>query len=119
MRDFFWKHRINLNLKFVTDASYLGSDYAENWAHIREDGDRGTTFHMHEWAFKLSGNPLRNVCSTFVHEFGHLLGLPDEYPEAELDLGEWDSVMRDAHGSPSTVKSYPRHLRIMLGDFCS
>lgn len=118
IRNFFWRYRINLDLRFTADGTGLTSADTENFLNLRKNGERGPTFSMHDWAFELGGHPLTSACSAFTHELGHMLGLPDEYPEATDKVGEYDSIMRECHRPPDSLRFYPRHLKIMLGELC-
>ncbi|MFC1523115.1 hypothetical protein ACFL6Y_11960 [Elusimicrobiota bacterium] len=59
-------------------------------------------------------------CGIAIHEFGHLLGLPDEYIDAQTSnksfIGEENSVMRDY--KPINAALYPRHIKSILDPLC-
>lgn len=121
MAGFFARYGILLDLNFrhAPDRdNALGSELDLN---VREAGERGATFNASNWAFSLDGSPLTDTCSVFTHEFGHLLGLVDEYPdeiEPNRQLGELDSLMRNCHCRVHDTRFYLRHIRTMLEGAC-
>ncbi|MFC1523073.1 hypothetical protein ACFL6Y_11750 [Elusimicrobiota bacterium] len=59
-------------------------------------------------------------CKTCLHEFGHLLGLPDEYEDGACPnrtyIGETDSLMRNP--DHRRAKLYSRHIKTITDPLC-
>ncbi len=124
VREFYMRHEIFLQLELL-DAGNPKAVRPGDPAYVnfRKSGFRVTSFNMSNWAFEMDGVPLSNevACTVFSHEFGHMLGLRDEYPDSSVEhrtLGADDSVMRSCHLSPDEAKLYPRHLRTILKRGC-
>ena len=118
MTNFFGKHGIRLDLSF----NYTDAGPAD--VSIRTVGTRGATYNMTNWAFGINERSLSvtEACTTMTHEFGHLLGLKDEYPEEGLMnriVGDANSIMRTAHCEPELVKFYSRHVKEILFPLCT
>ncbi|MCC7441163.1 MAG: hypothetical protein IT285_06005, partial [Bdellovibrionales bacterium] len=63
------------------------------------------------------------LCSVLTHEFGHRLGLSDEYVESGMTCPtrggfEADSMMNGGTVSIHVYRWYPRHLERVFGSAC-
>mgnify|MGYP003394534920 CR=1 FL=1 len=119
---FYWRHSIDLKLTLYREGE-TGIPKDTSVITIREMGERGESFNVWEWAFGMGGKsyPLDTICSTMLHEFGHVLGFPDEYEDSKVPdrvLGDKDSIMRSAWTTPDALKLYPRHIEPMLSPLC-
>jgi hypothetical protein len=56
-----------------------------------------------------------------LHEFGHRVGLPDEYVDAECqdrDQGEPDSIMNNEYQPLGTIRFHSRHIEAIFSKMC-
>lgn len=95
-----WPHRWNLAPKYPVDGVYV---------------------YSYACTSELRGNSGGQMCGigTFVHEFGHVLGLPDFYTTngaTHHTLGSWDVMDRGSYNNNSnTPPSFSAYERFYLG----
>lgn len=121
MEWFYRKHGINLELTFVHEQERsLPRGFLRNVINLWRYG-RG--YNVSNWGFTLGGYDLDDLkaCSTMLHEFTHMFGVMDEYPDGNRPgqmIGEPDSIMRYTFTSPAKLRLYPRHIKTILGPLC-
>ncbi|MBI3542906.1 MAG: hypothetical protein HY075_06500 [Deltaproteobacteria bacterium] len=104
-----------------------GVDYEFDYAaddgvakvRVRNGDKRGSSSELY-----LSSPYIPQLCSWVIHEFGHWMGLRDDYNEEGFHCdgrhpGDLDSMMNQgAVASPRELKWYPRHLEELFGSVC-
>jgi hypothetical protein len=113
---FYALHGIDVSLTFHHG---LESGDAAHWdsfvVYVRKD-DATSRHTSMSWAInETMPDALRE--KIHIHEFGHLLGLPDEYIKFGITQeGEPDNIMNDATAPGAHL--YPRQIRAILEPLC-
>ncbi|MFC1522707.1 hypothetical protein ACFL6Y_09885 [Elusimicrobiota bacterium] len=106
---FFGRHGIKLELESIFDTG------------VYEDRRRADSFiTLADSSHHVSARHWTTYSPIAVHEFGHILGLSDEYPSGMCPARkvgmEDDSVMKYWH--VERPRLYPRHIEQLLGPLC-
>ena len=124
MENFFARHGIKLELTFQEESGWYDWWNCDHSLELRTDALRAKTANATRWfSHKLDGNNLSDsqVCSLNMHEFSHLLGLPDLYSDPVCPdglTGPRDSLMNGAWGDIETLKLYPNEIEQVLQPLC-
>lgn len=99
-----WPHRFMLQKREGLGPVVEGRTHARGGAPLA--GDR-------LWALDYNMQSEYTEISTFIHEFGHSLGLPDLYARTSSNsTGGWDAMSSTADPSPQNLSAWSR---LMLG----
>lgn len=105
--DRIWPHRFMIQKREGQGPVVEGRVHARGGALLRAGGAGDL------WALDYNMQSEYTEVSTFVHEFGHSLGLPDVYArETSNSTGVWELMSNTADPSPQNLSAWSR---IMLG----